>query len=128
MIDLNSENIENFSENSYKNPQCVCAEDFYEDMQRIKYVKRLFNKYRRGEKLKTRLILNHIICFYNVFDKYSATRIWFYKIDREYWTYLKTFLEYLSFMPVVVHSINGENIISENIEIDENILIDLGKL
>lgn len=128
MIDLNSENIENFSENSYKNPQCVCAEDFYEDMQRIKYVKRLFNKYRRGEKLKTRLILNHIICFYNVFDKYSATRIWFYKIDREYWTYLKTFLEYLSFMPVVVHSVNGENIISENLEIDENILIDLGKL
>lgn len=128
MIDLNSENIENFSENSYKNPQCVCAEDFYEDMQRIKYVKRLFNKYRRGEKLKTRLILNHIICFYNVFDKYSATRIWFYKIDREYWPYLKTFLEYLSFMPVVVHSVNGENIISENLEIDENILIDLGKL
>ena len=48
---------------------------------------------KKGEELKTRLILNHIICFYNVFDKYSATRIWFFKIDREFWPVLKTFLE-----------------------------------
>ena len=98
MFDLNSENIHSFSENSYRNPQCICAEDFHEDMNRVKYVKRLLNKYKKGEELKTRLILNHIICFYNVFDKYSATRIWFFKIDRDYWPVLKTFLEYLSLM------------------------------
>ena len=128
MFDLNSENIHSFSENSYKNPQCVCAEDFHEDMNRIRYVKRLFNKYNKGEELKTRLILNHIICFYNVFDKYSATRIWFFKIDKEFWPVLKTFLEYLSFMPIVIHGINGENIISENLEIDEKALKDLESL
>ena len=128
MFDLNSNNIQSFSENSYRNPQCVCAEDFHEDMNRVKYVKRLLNKYRKGEELKTRLILNHIICFYNVFDKYSATRIWFFKIDREYWSILKTFLEYLSLMPVVVHGVNGENIFSENLETDEDVLRDLENL
>ncbi len=128
MFDLNSENIQSFSESSYRNPQCICAEDFHEDMNRVKYVKRLLNKYKKGEELKTRLILNHIICFYNVFDKYSATRIWFFKIDREYWSVLKTFLEYLSLMPVVVHGVNGENIFSENLETDENVLKDLENL
>ena len=128
MFDLNVENIQSFSENSYRNPQCVCAEDFNEDMNRIKYVKRLLNKYKKGEELKIRLILNHIICFYNVFDKYSATRIWFFKVEREYWNILKTFLEYLSLMPLVVHGIDGENIISENLEIDEKVLKDLESL
>ena len=128
MFDLNSENIHAFSESSYINPQCICAEDFHEDMNRVKYVKRLLNKYKKGEELKTRLILNHIICFYNVFDKYSATRIWFFKIDREYWPVLKTFLEYLSLMPVVVHGVNGENIFSENLKTDENVLRDLENL
>lgn len=128
MFDLNMKNIQSFSENSYKNPQCVSAEDFNEDMNRIKYVKRLLNKYKKGEELKTRLILNHIICFYNVFDKYSATRIWFFKVEREYWNILKTFLEYLSLMPLVVHGIDGENIISENLEIDEKVLKDLESL
>ena len=128
MFDLNMKNIQSFSENSYKNPQCVSAEDFNEDMNRIKYVKRLLNKYKKGEELKTKLILNHIICFYNVFDKYSATRIWFFKVEREYWNILKTFLEYLSLMPLVVHGIDGENIISENLEIDEKVLKDLESL
>ena len=128
MFDLNMKNIQSFSENSYKNPQCVSAEDFNEDMNRIKYVKRLLNKYKKGEELKIRLILNHIICFYNVFDKYSATRIWFFKVEREYWNILKTFLEYLSLMPLVVHGIDGENIISENLEIDEKVLKDLESL
>lgn len=128
MFDLNSENIQTFCEKSYKNPQCLCAEDFYEDMNTIKYVKRLFNKYKKGDSLKTRLILNHIISFYNVFEKYSATRIWFFKIDREHWPVLKTFLVYLSYMPHIVHSINGENIISEDINLDHELLKDLENL
>ena len=125
---ITPDNVMMYAMKHYNNPQGDNEKEFLYDMKRFKYIKRLLRKYQDNGPLKERLILNHIICFYNVFDKYSATRIWFYKIDREYWTYLKTFLEYLSFMPVVVHSVNGENIISENLEIDENILIDLGKL
>ena len=51
-------------------------------MNRVKYVKRLFNKYNRGGEIKTRLILNHIIAFYNVFENRDATRILFLRWKR----------------------------------------------
>jgi len=125
MEDLNKENIDLFSELSYKNPQCLSSEDFYEDMYRIKYVKRLFNKYNRGGEIKTRLILNHIIAFYNVFENRSATRILFFKMEEKYWPLLKTFLLYLSYMPEIVHSVNGRNIMSDDITIDISIFREL---
>lgn len=125
MEDLNKENIDIFSELSYKNPQCLSYEDFYEDMYRIKYVKRLFNKYNRGGEIKTRLVLNHIIAFYNVFEKRSATRILFFKMEEKYWSLLKTFLSYLSYMPEIVHGVNGRNIMSEEININIDIFKEL---
>lgn len=125
MEDLNKENIDIFSELSYKNPQCLSSEDFYEDMYRIKYVKRLFNKYNRGGEIKTRLVLNHIIAFYNVFEKRSATRILFFKMEEKYWSLLKTFLLYLSYMPEIVHGVNGRNIMSEEININIDIFKEL---
>lgn len=122
MLNISKENIDMFSEISYRNPQCVSSEDFFEDMSRIKYVKRLFNKYNRGGEIKTRLILNHIIAFYNVFESRDATRILFFKMEEEYWPILKTFLIYLSYMPEIVHGVNGRNIMSDEITIDGFIL------
>ena len=122
MLNISKENIDIFSEISYRNPQCVSSEDFFEDMSRIKYVKRLFNKYNRGGEIKTRLILNHIIAFYNVFENRDATRILFFKMEEEYWPILKTFLIYLSYMPEIVHGVNGRNIMSDEITIDGFIL------
>lgn len=122
MLNISKENIDVFSEISYRNPQCVSSEDFFEDMSRIKYVKRLFNKYNRGGEIKTRLILNHIIAFYNVFENRDATRILFFKMEEEYWPLLKTFLLYLSYMPEIVHGVNGRNIMSDEITIDGFIL------
>ena len=125
MNDITKENIDLFSEISYKNPQCLSSEDFYEDMYRIKYVKRLFNKYHRGGEIKTRLILNHIIAFYNVFEKRDATRILFFKMEEKYWDLLKTFLLYLSYMPEIVHGVNGRNIMSDDINIDLDVYKEL---
>jgi len=125
MKDLNKENIDIFSETSYRNPQCLSYEDFYEDMNRVKYVKRLFNKYNRGGEIKTRLILNHIIAFYNVFENRDATRILFFKMEENYWPLLKTFLLYLSYMPEIVHGVNGRNIMSDDINIDVSIFREL---
>jgi len=125
MNNINKGNIDLFSEMSYKNPQCLSYEDFYEDMYRIKYVKRLFNKYHRGGEIKTRLILNHIIAFYNVFEKRDATRILFFKMEEKYWTLLKTFLLYLSYMPEIVHGIDGRNIMSDEISVDDSVYKEL---
>ena len=51
----------------YKNPQGDSEKEFYEDMKRFKYIKRLLRKYKDSKELKERLILNHIIVLNNVF-------------------------------------------------------------
>ncbi len=107
---------------SYANPHCVSIEEFEEDTKIPKYVKRLINRYVSSGDLKARLILNHIILFYNVFDNRSATRILFYKLEDQHYSVLKTFLVYLNHMPDVVEMINGKNIVSSDIPVCQEVV------
>ena len=121
--DLNEKNFLLFAMQHYDNPQCVEVEEFNDDLRRIKYIKRLFNQYHTENILKERLILNHIIVFYNVFSVQAATRILFYKIDEEFWPMLKTFLLYLSYMPKdKIESIMGKEIRVTDIPMDQGII------
>ena len=118
---LNDKNIDLYTAKMYENPQCISTEEFYDDMKRIKYLKRLFNRYLTAGELKERLVLNHIIVFYNVFSVEAATRILFLKLDEGMYPTLKTFLIFLGYMPEVVYGIRDKDIISSNISIDFNI-------
>ena len=120
--DLNEKNFLLYAMKEYDNPQCVQVEEFYDDLKKVKYIKRLFNQYLNEGVLKERLLLNHIIVFYNVFPVRSATRILFLKIEEEFWPILKTFLVYLSYMPEIIDSINGRAIISDNIQLDQGVV------
>ena len=120
--DLNEKNFLIYAMKEYDNPQCVQVEEFYDDLKKVKYIKRLFNQYLNEGVLKERLLLNHIIVFYNVFPVRSATRILFLKIEEEFWPILKTFLVYLSYMPEIIDSINGRAIISDNIQLDQGVV------
>ena len=106
----------------YVNPQCLDIREFYDDLKKIKYLKRLFNQYKNDNTLKERLIFNHLIVFYNMFGTEAATRILFYKIEKEYWSILKTFLLYLNYMPKNIKSIRGETIYDSSIKLDEGII------
>ena len=65
--DLNDDNFLMYAMREYNNMQCTDIEEFYDDLKKIKYIKRLFNQYHTEGTLKERLILNHLIVFYNVF-------------------------------------------------------------
>lgn len=95
---INDDNFLLYAMKSYDNPQCESTDEFYEDLNRIKYVKRLIKKYRTQGILRERLLLNHIIILNNVFGK-MAPRLMFYSLDDELHEVLKTFLIYLSFLP-----------------------------
>ena len=95
--DLNEKNFLLYAMQHYENPQCVEVEEFNDDLKKIKYIKRLLNQYSTEGVLKERLLLNHIIVFYNVFSVEAATRILFYKLEEQFWSMLKTFLFYLNF-------------------------------
>lgn len=99
-FELNEENFLIFAIKNYDNPECKGMGEFEEDLNLVIYLKRLFRKYHKTGELKERLILNHIITFYNVFGLSAATKILFYKIEPELHYILKTFLVYLNYLPM----------------------------
>ena len=126
--DLNEKNFLLYAMQHYDNPQCVEVEEFNDDLRKIKYIKRLFNQYSLGGELKERLLLNHIIVFFNVFQTKAATRILFFKLDEKFWPMLKTFLFYLKFMPEdKIESINGKELIVTDILMDQGVIDSLRK-
>ena len=103
----------------YENPHCENEKEFYDDMKKFKYIKRLLRKYKETNVLKDRLILNLIIIFYNVFGIEAASRILFSRIEKELHSYLKTFLLFLNYLPEIKELIPELNI--EDIPIELNI-------
>ena len=96
--ELNESNYIMFAIKNYENPQAVTQEDFYEDMKRFKWVKRLLNKYKNTGDLNVHLVMNHFIILYNVFGD-ATTPLLYYKLDKDLWSILKTFVIYLERLP-----------------------------
>ena len=96
--ELNEDNFLLFAIKNYQNPQAVTKEDFDKDLNHFKYIKRLLKRYKRDGELKTHLLLNHFIILYNIFGE-AATPMLFYKIERELWSEIKTFIVFLGKLP-----------------------------
>ena len=94
--DLTPGNYMMFALLHYDNPHCQDIKEFFEDIKRLHYIRRLFKRYSEDKVLKERLIINHLVTFYNVFESKAATRILFYKVEKEFHPILKTFLVYLN--------------------------------
>jgi len=88
----------------YNSAGSLDTDEFFNDLKRFKYLKRLFNKYEENGELKERLILNHIIIIYNVFGVTPATRMLFFRLE-EHMRYLEPFLEFLGYLPKEVKNI-----------------------
>tara|TARA_R100000742_G_C4265818_1_gene83890 strand:- start:907 stop:1209 length:303 start_codon:yes stop_codon:yes gene_type:complete len=81
-------------------------EEFFEDVNRVKYVKRLFSRYDQDGDLKSRLIVNHLIIFNNVFGLIPSSRILFYKVDEKYYSLLKSCLFFVERLPTNIPEVN----------------------
>jgi hypothetical protein len=119
---LDESNILLYAAKHYNNTQCCDTVEFYEDLNRFKYIKRLFNKYTETGDLKERLILNHLTVLYNVFGVEPTTRMLFVKLQGQY-PLLKPFLVLLGTLPPIIENIGiaSETIITEGIPCDEQI-------
>ena len=116
--ELTNENYLMFALLHYDNPHCVDIKEYFEDVRKLKYIKRLFNRYKEDNVMKERLILNHLISFYNVFDNKAATRLLFFRVGEQYYSLLKTFLVFLNRMPEKVN----ENLYSDDIQLDDKVI------
>lgn len=111
----------------YDNASCADMEEFYDDLNRFKYIKRLFTKYQETGHIKERLVLNHLIVLYNLFG-FETTRMLFLKLDGR-WEILKPFLVYLSRMPERLYCVGDHEVIHEaDIHMDEHIVELLRKI
>ena len=119
--ELNEDNFLLFAIKHYENPQAVTKEDFEKDLNHFKYIKRLLKRYKRDGELKTHLLLNHFIILYNIFGE-AATPMLFYKIEKDLWSYMKTFVVFLGKLP------EYPRCYIHDIKVDSNCLSELYKI
>jgi len=126
---LDETNFLLYAAKHYDNPSCFDTLEFYEDLNRFKYLKRLFSRYDETGELKERLILNHIIVIYNLFGVEASTRMLFFKL-KGYHHYLKPFLVFLNYCPerVVGIGIDNKTIITSDVLMDPIIVEALRKI
>lgn len=119
---LNDSNFLLYAAKAYDVKKSSGSEEFYEDLKRFQYLKRLFKRYDEAGDLKIRLILNHIIVLYNCFGP-EATHMLFFKL-KEYHPHLKPFVLFLNYMPEMIHYENLV-ILNSNISLDPRIVQEL---
>lgn len=117
---LTPDNVLLFAMKAYDKPNCIMSE-FKEDLKRFNYLKRLFQRYRKVGDIKERLVINHLIVIYNVFGVEVSTRLLFYKLSKDDYSALKTYLLFLNYMPETVKGIKGHDIHSSDIPVDMDI-------
>ena len=120
MEKLTEETFLLYAAKHYDNPQLQSEEEFYDDLKKFKYIKRLFNKYSESGELKERLILNHIVVLTNVFGPEAAVKMLFLRLP-EYIHYLKPFLLMLSILKERV-DVGDKVYFTADINIDDKIV------
>jgi|TARA_R110000796_G_scaffold38794_5_gene97265 hypothetical protein len=101
------------------------VEEFYDDLKKFQYLKRLFKRYEEEGELKVRLILNHLIVLYNCFGPY-ATHMLFFKL-KEHHSCLKPFVMFLNYMPDYIEY-EDKKIYNSEIPLDIQIVKELRQL
>ncbi len=124
---LTEENFLIYCAKVYDNPSMTSTEEFMEDLDRIKYVKKLITRYVETGELKERLILNHIITLHNCFNEHLA-RILYLKAEKQF-EYIKPFLILINALPEVINNV-GENkkIYTDSIPLDIKVVSALRKI
>jgi hypothetical protein len=102
-----------YAQHNYDNPTLEREKEFYDDIKRFKYLKRLFRRYKITGEIKVRLVVNHVIVLQNVFGAEAACILLLYKIDKQYWSILKTVLDSLGYL--YPHELN-DVIVDENVK------------
>jgi hypothetical protein len=65
---ITSDNLEVIAAKCYTNTSCLSTEEFFEDLNKHKIIKKLARKISKNNSKNLRLLTNHIICFTNNFE------------------------------------------------------------
>ena len=98
MLVLDDDNFEEYAVKNYRNPNCVSVLEFLDDLKKIKYIKRLINKYAEKGELREKLILNHIIFLSNVFGIDATVKMLKFRVEKEQHKILNSFFVFLKYV------------------------------
>mgnify|MGYP001368693235 FL=1 len=96
--ELTEDNLFLYAAKHYTNPTFSDIDDFYEDLKRFKYIKRLVNRHLDNNELADRLIMNHLIVIFNAFGQEAMLNILNLKLDERHWPVVKPFLIFLKYI------------------------------
>lgn len=118
--ELDEKNFELYAIRNYYNPTCIDPEEFYEDLKRFKYVKRLITRYKENGNPPVNLLLNHLVIIFNVFGFDAGLKMLEFKVP-EYsdWSIIKPFLIYIKVI---------ENTKYASVPMDQRIVEELRKI
>lgn len=120
---LTNENYLIFCAQHYNGNKYYTTEEFVEDLNRVKYIKKLITRYIENDELKERLILNHIIVLNNCFGPDITCKILYLKL-RKQMKYVKPFLVLLNILPEKIYNVDSEEIIDTDIIEMDSVIID----
>ena len=103
---LNEDTFLLYCMQNYDGGYLATTEDFQNDLNRIKYIKKLVTRYKQKGGLKERLLLNHIIVLNNVFGADATARILYLKLHENF-DIIKPFLVIIGIMPERFLNIRG---------------------
>lgn len=127
-IKLTEENFLLYAAQNYDNPQSFSTEEFFEDLERIKYLKKLATRYNDDKNLKLNLVMNHIIILSNVFSVEVLNKLLYFKMKDQF-VFVKPFLFYLNKLSSEITNVGNESRVDTSIiYMDEKILTELRKI
>jgi hypothetical protein len=93
---VDEDNFLLYAAQAYNNPVSVDILEFYEDLDHIKAIKKMINRYKKTKKINIRLFINHFVSLYNVFEVKPMNSIICFKLYNDL-EYVKPVLEFLNF-------------------------------
>lgn len=124
---LTDDNFIIYCAKRYDNPQALSTDEFLEDLDRIKYIKKLLTKYAESGDLRERLVLNHIMILQNCFGS-EISKILFLKLEKQF-KYIKPFLIFLNICPTRIYKVGIYDVVNtDDISLDDKVVEKLRKM
>jgi len=119
---LSEKNFLVYAAHYYDNPHCSSTDEFFDDLRRFRYIKKLISRYEETGDLKERLVLNHIIILSNVFPVIPLNRMLYLRMKKQF-KYVKPFLVLLNILQKKIYNVGDEAMIdTDSIVMDQNII------
>lgn len=120
---LTDKNFLLYCASHYDNAKYASTEEFIEDINRLKYIKKLVTRYLEYGELKERLILNHIIVLNNCFGPEVLCKILYLKLKHQM-KYIKPFLVLLEILPERIYNVDDETVIETDLIEMDHVIVD----